>query len=54
MTPTQVVIESIRKSFPQQAEEILSDLKYDSIMKCWYFVRNGIFTGIESCGYIHQ
>jgi hypothetical protein len=54
LQPTQIVINSIRNSFPNQAEQILKDLKYDCIMGCWYFTLNSIFVGVESDGYVHS
>lgn len=54
MKPTQIVIDAITKAFPKEANEMLAELKYDSIMRCWYFVRGKVFTGIEDDGYIHQ
>jgi hypothetical protein len=54
MKPTQVVVEAVTKAFPKEASDILAELKYDNIMKCWFFVRWGMFVGVEENGYIHS
>jgi hypothetical protein len=48
-----VVIEAIQKRFPQEYSEILQDLEYDSLNGCYYFVRYGMYFGVENDGYIH-
>jgi hypothetical protein len=53
-TTPQAVIASIRKAYPNEADEILAALRYDNIMRCWYFIRGGVYTACESCGYRHQ
>lgn len=52
--PTQTVIDSIKKSFPKDAMEILDSLRFDHIMKCFYFTRWGMFVGVELDGFIHS
>jgi hypothetical protein len=49
----EVVKASIHKSFPAQAELILKDLQFDTIMGCYYFTLCGQFVGCELDGYCH-
>jgi hypothetical protein len=49
----EVVKASIRKSFPSQAELILKDLQFDTIMGCYHFNLCGMFVGVELDGYVH-
>jgi hypothetical protein len=53
MKPTEVVIKSIRESYPKDADSIISELKYNSLCGYWYFTRWGMFFGIEKDGEIH-
>jgi hypothetical protein len=50
---TDVVIESVKKSFPDQAREILETVKWDGLNGCYFFERWGMYVGIEKDGYIH-
>lgn len=52
--PSEVVVKSIKEQYPQEADSILEELKYDSIMGCWCFILNGMFLGVEKDGYIHS
>lgn len=47
-----VVIAGIKKSFPNVTEIALSTLKWD--MDHFYFIRLGIYTGVELSGECHQ
>lgn len=53
----QAVIDSVKLKYAEQpffANDVLNDLKYDHLNKCWYFNRGGIYHGIEEKdGYIH-
>ncbi len=51
---TDVVIQSVKKSFPDQADDILRQVKWDGMMGCYYFTRWGMFVGIETDGHIHS
>ena len=35
------------------AKELADTVRYDSLNRCHYFVRGGIFHGIEADGYLH-
>ncbi len=48
-----VVIESIRKRHPGEAESILTRLSYHSLGGYWGFEWAGMFVGIEKDGYMH-
>jgi hypothetical protein len=48
-----LVVAAIVKAYPKEAVDILAELKYDHLMKCWFFWRNGVFVGIEENGYLH-
>ena len=50
----EVVISSIKNSFPTDSEEIIKQLRYDSINRCYFFSRWGMYIGVESDGYIHS
>lgn len=53
IVPT-VVIEAIKKAFPKESEDILESLRYHGgIDKMYFFVRWGMFVGVELDGYIH-
>lgn len=49
-----VVIAAVKKAFPDQADLILAETKWDSLNGCYYFIRWGMFVGIEEDGYIHS
>ena len=51
--PPKEVIDAIMKRYPDKCDEILKELKFDSIMGCFYFIRDGVFFGVEKDGYIH-
>jgi hypothetical protein len=51
---TDVVIESVKKAFPDQANDILKSVKWDGMMGCYYFNRWGMYVGIEEDGLIHS
>ena len=54
MLPTQVVIDSVRKSYPQQADEILACLRYNNTTRSWFFIWAGQKVIVESCGLIRR
>lgn len=54
VTPDEVIKDSIRKSFPKDAEAIIADLKYDTLNRNWFFYRYGVYVGVEHDGYIHS
>ena len=47
------VIASITRAFPDQAQEILESIQRDGISQCYYFLRWGLYVGVEDDGYIH-
>jgi len=52
--PSKAVTDSIRQRYPKEAVRILGELKWDAIMKCWYFYLGDLFLGVELDGYIHS
>lgn len=50
----EIVEASIRVAFPKEADKIISELKYDSLMGCYYFHLYGMYMGVEHDGYIHS
>jgi hypothetical protein len=34
-------------------QALLADLKWDSMMRCYYFWRHGMFHGVELDGHVH-
>lgn len=53
-TPPDIVLEAIKKAFPTHADDIIKELKYDSLCDFWHFNRWGTFIGVERDGYIHS
>lgn len=53
--PDRTVAESaIVKAFPNDAGEILAELKWDCLNGCFFFQRWGMYVGVEAVdGYIH-
>jgi len=51
--PNAEVVRSIQRVYGEKAAEVLSELKYDHICRCWYFVKDGVYFGVEEDGYIH-
>ena len=47
------VLDSILKSYPDQAVEILQDLHHSHTNDCYFFHRWGMYVGVEYDGYIH-
>lgn len=47
------VMLAIEKRWPNEALEILQSLQYDSLNGCYYFIRWGMYVGVETDGYIH-
>lgn len=47
------VYEALKSAWPDQAAEILTELKWSSLNGCYYFIRWGMFVGVETDGYIH-
>lgn len=52
-TPPQAVCDAIRTRYPNHAERILSELRYSSLNRCWFFTYAGMVHGVEPDGYIH-
>jgi hypothetical protein len=52
-TVEQVVVNSIRNAFQDQAEGILRELSWYSNLGCYGFTRDAIFFGIETDGHCH-
>jgi len=50
-TPQPAVVDAIRKAFPDQADEILAQLRLNR--DHWYFQRWGMYVGVEFDGHIH-
>jgi len=53
LIPNEAIKASIRKAYPDDAEAILADLKYDTLNRNWFFYRHGMYVGVEDDGYIH-
>lgn len=59
MEPTEIVIQALvrwaknRNFTEQQTKELITDTKYDALNRCWFFIRNGMFHGVEADGHIH-
>lgn len=51
---TDVVIKAVKEAFPDQAIDILKDVKWDGLNGCYFFERWGMYVGIEKDGYIHS
>lgn len=51
---TLIVMASIRRSFPDQADEIIRSLRWMGWEKFWSFERWNHFVGVELDGYIHS
>ena len=51
---TEVVIASVKKSFPTECDEIIPTIRWDSLNRCYFFQRWGMYIGIEEDGYIHS
>lgn len=49
----QAVIDAIRNSFPNDADDILSGLRYHACDDLYSFDRWGMFVGVELDGHIH-
>ena len=49
----QPIVDAIIKAWPDQAVEILGELKYDHLNGCYFLNRWGMYVGIEENGYIH-
>jgi hypothetical protein len=49
----ETVAASIRRAF-RDHEEILRALRWDALNRCFYFMRWGMFVGVETDGYIHS
>jgi hypothetical protein len=47
------VLDSILKSYPDQAVEILQDLHCSHTNGCYFFQRWGMYVGVEHDGYVH-
>ncbi len=47
------VVNALIKAWPDQAVEILEQLRRDSMNGCYYFNRWGMYVGVEYDGYIH-
>ncbi len=45
-----VVVASINRNYPDVK---LSEVNYIFIMRCWGFLKNGMFHGVEPDGHIH-
>jgi hypothetical protein len=54
---TDVVIKALKAAFPSDTHSIrnniLNDVKWDSLNGCYYFQRWGMYVGVEEDGYIH-
>ncbi len=56
---TPVVVEALkrwaanRSLTPQQTADLIWETKYDALNRCWFFIRNGMFHGVEADGHIH-
>ncbi len=48
-----VVLKALRRKYGKYADEVATTLRWDSLNKCWFYTRNGIFFGVEEDGYIH-
>lgn len=48
------VANAVRDAFPKSADEILQDIKLNSLERYWYFNRWGMYIGVETDGFIHS
>jgi hypothetical protein len=48
------VVQAVVKAWPDQAVEILRDIRPDTLNGCWGFRRWGMYVGVEYDGYIHS
>lgn len=49
-----VVRDKLRIAFPDEIEEILKTLRWSHTNGCFYFIRWGLFVGVETDGFIHS
>jgi hypothetical protein len=54
LSPLPNVIESIKKSFPNESDNIINNMIFHIRDNFWSFVRYGMFIGVEQDGYIHS
>lgn len=53
-TPIPEAVETaLRQAWPDQADDILADLKWQALDGFFFFTRWGMFVGVETDGYIH-
>ena len=50
----QTVAEALKRSFPNDHERIIVDMKWDGLMGCWMFPYLGTFVGCEIDGHCHS
>lgn len=48
-----VLIEAVNKSFPNDAEKILKEVRWSMLDGCWLFQYCGMTVGVEKDGYVH-
>lgn len=59
MNLSPIVIEALKKwaknrnLSDDETAALIADTKYDNLNRCWFFIRNGMFHGVEADGHIH-
>lgn len=52
-----VVVEAIKKAFPDHTKDytnnLLHEVKWDHLNRCFFFVKWGMYVGVEEDGHIH-
>lgn len=51
----EAIVESIKRAFPKEADEILAEIEFNGLKfdPYFYFNRWGMFVGVELDGHIH-
>ena len=50
----QTVADAVGRAFPNDATEVLREMRWDGICGCWMIERWGMWIGIETDGYVHS
>lgn len=50
----EIVVNNLLNAFPNNAQSILQELKWSPLGGNYFFVRWGMYVGVEPDGYIHS
>ena len=53
MSAPEKMPEAVLASMTRRYPEFLKDLKWDGLNRCYFFIRAGMFHGVELDGHIH-